>query len=295
MGIAIAGKKTAENNFTTVLTLSIPEVTSNGDFLFATIATQGNRTVVAPTGWVALQATATGVGATDSQLKTYWRIASAEPGSYAWSFDAATSNSGFIWDITGANAASVAASSTNSGTGATITGLSVSTVLISSLVVYVGGAYSTAMTTWPAPAGMAQESFNTSFVVETQASQKIQSGIGTTGDFAATSNAEAGAKWCCQLIALSPSDLLMQAFKPRANSDFSRVRSPGHPISVRGVPTATSVVSRRLFGQDITLALGTETAAIGNPVGVTVQLQGSQVGVQQGNVAYRRGHKRMRR
>jgi hypothetical protein len=75
----------------TSLTVSVPAAVQNGDFMFATISLRdtgsGALMGTPAAGWTALRAMMDG---TWTRVYTYWRIASAEPASYTWTFNIKT-------------------------------------------------------------------------------------------------------------------------------------------------------------------------------------------------------------
>ncbi len=120
--------------------LSVPAGTADGNLLIAAIATGGNSTFGVPGGWTQITNSSNGNGT----VGVWYRVASAEPAAYAWTFGGAGKRfAAFMATYSGVDTTTpidTSAFNAQSGSGTSITAPTISPSWAPDMLLFVAGA-----------------------------------------------------------------------------------------------------------------------------------------------------------
>lgn len=176
--------------------ISTPAGVQNGDAILAFIYISNTTSVITdPGGFTFIQETQPG-GTT--RLRSYWRIASSEPGSYNWITAPSASVGGCMTAYSDCHASAPVQAGYTSNTGATATAIATGLTTTNNNTMLVEGASTTGSRTYSASTLAEQYEGSNLNVFD-----GLQASAGASGDKSATISS--AASWGAQLIALKPS------------------------------------------------------------------------------------------
>lgn len=185
---AMRADTTVASGVRSMLTITKPAGTADGDLLVAVVVLDTTDTVTEPAGWTLIRTTL--YSASAKHVKTYWRIASGEGASWDWTIGASVICNGWVGAFTGCKITNVAAElvSSSNPNQAAVTNIVASTVTttgVNSLLVGVWVVSGTRTYT-VVPAGFDNQSTSSgpSHLIATS----VQSAAGASGSKTATIN-----------------------------------------------------------------------------------------------------------
>lgn len=199
MAVAFRASASNANPSSNSLTVNIPAGTQNGDIMIAVfeISISISNEINTPSGWTLLD-NAASVG---PNVASYWRVASAEPASYTWTFSATNAVSGIIASYSGGGSIDTHGAFNRTTSSTSITANSISTAIDGDMLVFVVGC-SAAETSYTGPAGFTQRATPSTAGGACLLADMLQTTHGATGSV--TTTAASSANTNASLIAIAP-------------------------------------------------------------------------------------------
>ena len=284
MAIAFrSGANTAYGSRTNI-TIAAPAGIVDGDILVAMVATGAATPPIpgTPTGWTAfgtdIQDGASGAFVVN--LRTFWKRASSESGSYTFNH-ASASSAGWIGCYSGCitSGTPLAATSTNfsnTGVGTTSTGLGITTTAANSFLLWLGNDFADTANNLTPPTGMTERLD----VVVIYAADQLISSAGATGNRTMTNNnspSDANGAWGVRMVELlaataggASTGTLSTTLGAATLAGTGNIPARGTASNTLGAATltATGTVANQVFTGSFNQTLGALTGTLTGKVTV---------------------------
>ena len=278
-GITPAFRAAASAASTTgTLTITRPSGTTTNDVLVASISVAPSSVAITPpSGWTLVRRM-DNPGPTSSSLAVYYKVAAAEPASYAWGVSGASFAAGGVQGFTGIDTASPIVAENGQSTASSLTHVAPAvTTTLSNAMLVASHAFASSRT-WSPPSGMT-ESFdrpsgaNNATGLSVEGSRVLQAAAASSGNKTATAagNADAGN---AHLLALRPRSANLSIATPTgtAANDVMIAAIGFNNSSAAITPPSCWTLVRRGDNSAATsnsLAVYRKTAAAGEPASHT--------------------------